>query len=82
MRVVSYRVGPFVGLRHQFFRARDILSRNRIMGIIGVDQRGDLRRHRNRIARRDLFEIGKVATGTSPCEASSIGSRKVVIGLK
>ena len=60
MRVVADRIGILVRLRHQFLGARNILPRDRIVGIIGVDQRGDVRRHRNRIARRDFFQIGKI----------------------
>ena len=32
-------------------------------GSSGVDQRGDVRRHRDRIARGDLFQIGKSRRG-------------------
>ncbi len=29
-------------------------------GIVGVDQGGDIRRHRHRVACRDLFQIGEI----------------------
>ena len=60
MRVIADRIGILARLRHQFLGARNELPRDRIVGIIGVDQRGDVRRHRHRIARRDLFQIGKI----------------------
>ena len=36
------------------------MPRDRIIGIIGVDQCGDVRRHRHRITRRDFFQTGKI----------------------
>ena len=48
---------------HQFLGARNELPRDRIVGIVGVDQGGDVRRHGNGIARRDLFQVGKICDG-------------------
>ena len=63
MRVITDRIGAFVRLRHQFLGAWNKLPRDRIVGIVGVDQRGHIRRHRYRVARRDLFQIGKILNG-------------------
>ena len=61
MRVIADRIGILARLGHQFLGARNELSRDRIVGIAGIDQGGDVRRHRHRIARRDLFKIGKIS---------------------
>ena len=60
MRVIADRIGVLARLRRQFLGARNELPRDRIVGIVGVDQRGDVGRDRDRIARRDLFQIGKL----------------------
>ena len=50
----------FARLDRKFVGRRNELPRDRIVGIVGIDQGRDIRRHRDRIARRDLFEIGKI----------------------
>ena len=59
MRIIADRIGVLAGLLDQFRGARNELPRDRIVGIVGIDQRGDVGRHRDRIARGDLFEIGE-----------------------
>ena len=66
MRVIADRIGVFAWRVHQFLRARDELPRDRIVGIVRVDQGGDIRRHRDRIARGDPFEIGKIGCRRKP----------------
>ena len=60
MRVIADRIGALARLRGQFLGARDELPRDRIVGIVGIDQRGDVRRDRDRIARRDPLQIGQL----------------------
>ena len=43
----------------QFGSIRNELPRDRIIGIIRIDQRGDIGRHRDGVARGDLLEIGE-----------------------
>ncbi len=50
----------------QFQRARNELTRDRIIRVLGVDQTGDRRRHRDRVTRRDPFEVGKVGRRREP----------------
>ncbi len=57
--VIADRIGIFAWPRQQFLGAWNELPRDRIVGIVGVNQCGDIGRHRDRIARRDLFQIGK-----------------------
>ena len=38
MRVIADRIGALVGLHDQFLGARNVLPRDRIKGIVGVDQ--------------------------------------------
>src|SRR5690242_9637015 len=59
---IADRVRRLVGLRPQFFGARYILPRNRIVRIIRVDERGNLWRHSDGVARRDLFEIAQIGS--------------------
>jgi hypothetical protein len=59
MAVIADRIGILAWLGDQFRGARNELTRDRIVGIAGVDQRGHVRRHRHRIAFRDLFQIGQ-----------------------
>ena len=47
-----------LGLLDELVGARDELPRDRVGWIGRVDQRDELRRHRDRIARRHLFELG------------------------
>ena len=61
MRVIADRVGAFAGLLLQFKGVRDELPRDRIVGVLAIDQRGDLRGHRNGVARGNPLEIGKVS---------------------
>ena len=63
MRVIADRIGALARLAHQFLRARNELPRDRIVGIIGIDQRGDIGRHRDGVARGDLFQIGERGRG-------------------
>ena len=66
MRVVADRIGVFAGRAHQFQRARNELPRDRIVGVFGVDQAGDIRRHGDRIARGDPFEVGEIGRLRQP----------------
>ena len=66
MGVVADRIGVFAGLLHQFQRIRNELPRDRIVGILGIDQGGDVRRHRDRVARGDPFEIGQIGRRRQP----------------
>ena len=59
MCVVADRIGALAWFTHQFQCAWNELPRDRVLGIVGVDQRGDVRRYRNRVARSDPFEIGE-----------------------
>ncbi len=59
MRVVADRIGILAALHHQLAGARDELPRDWIGGIAGVDQAGDIGRHRNGITRRDLLQLAK-----------------------
>ncbi len=63
---IADRIGALARLRRQFVRARNELPRDGIVGIAGVDQCGDVGRHRDRIARRDLFKRGEIG---SACKA-------------
>lgn len=56
--VVADRIGVLAGLLDELVGARDELPRDRVGWIGRVDQRDELRRHRDRIARRHLFELG------------------------
>ena len=60
MGVIADRIGILVSLSDQFLGARNELACDRIVGIPGVDQRGEVRRHRYRIACRDLFQIREI----------------------
>ena len=60
MRVIADRIGALVRLHDQFLGAWNELPRDRIVGIVGVDQGGDIRRHRHRVACRDLLQIGEI----------------------
>jgi hypothetical protein len=59
MRVIADRIGVLAGLLDQFGGIRDELPRDRIVGIVRIDQRGDIGCHRNRVARGDFLEIGE-----------------------
>src|SRR5439155_6724602 len=60
MHVVADRIGALAGPLHQLPGIRNELSRDRVVGIFRVDQRGNVRRYRHRIARGDGFESGKI----------------------
>ena len=62
MDVIADRIGALGGLRHQFVRAWHELPRDGIVGIAGVDERCDVRRHCDRIARGDLLERGEIGS--------------------
>jgi hypothetical protein len=66
MRMIANRIGVLARSSHQFLSAWNELPRDRIVGIIRIDQRGHLGRHRHRIARRDLFQIGKIGHSCKP----------------
>ena len=66
MRVVADRIGVLARCAHQFERARNELPRDRVVGVFGVDQLGDVRRHRDGVARGDPFEIGKIGRLRQP----------------
>jgi len=61
MRMVADGIRIFVFSDRQFRRRRNELPRDRIVGVIGVDQCGDIRRYRDRIARANLLQIGKIS---------------------
>ena len=73
MRVVPDRIGALAGLRRQFIRVRDILPRDRIVGIGGIDQRSHLRRDRDRVTR----EL-RAATAETRVSALLIGALPVI----
>ena len=66
MRVVADRVGVLARRAHQFLNARNELTRDRIIRVFGIDQAGDGRRYRNRVARSDPFEVGKISHRREP----------------
>ena len=59
MRIIADRIGVLPGLLDQFGSIRDELPRDRIIGIIRIDQRGDIGRHRDGVAGGDFLEIGE-----------------------
>jgi hypothetical protein len=63
MVVIADRIRILAWLSDQFLGARNELTRNRIVGIPGIDQRGHVSGHRYRIAGRDLFQIGEINAG-------------------
>jgi hypothetical protein len=63
MCIIADRIGALTGFTHQFQRARNELARNWVVGIFGVDQRGDVGRHRDGVARGNPFEIGECVRG-------------------
>ena len=63
MRVIADWIGILAGLRHQFLGTWNELSRDRIAGVTGFDQRRNIRGHGHRITRSNLFQIGKIGCG-------------------
>ena len=59
MRVIADWIGILAWDAHQLLNGWDELSRDRIIRIARVDQRSNVRRHRDRIARSDLFQLRK-----------------------
>src|SRR4029078_1150826 len=63
MRVIANGIGSLAWTAHQLLSAGDELSPDRIVRIACVDQRGNVRRHRDRIPRSDLFQLRKRTLG-------------------
>ena len=61
LQIVADRIGALGGIDDQFAAVGDELARDRVGGIGGVDQRGERRRHRDRVARADRGELGRAA---------------------
>ena len=59
MGVVADRIGTFASAGHQLTGCRDELPRDRVVGIVGVDQTGNIGRHSYRVAACDLLQIAK-----------------------
>ena len=53
VRVIADGIGEFHLLRDQFARVGQELPRDGVVRVGGVDQRRDLRRHRDAVTRRD-----------------------------
>ena len=73
MCVVADWIGALAWCSHQLLRARNELPRDGIGGIIGIDQRGNVGRHRNRIARGDLLQHGKIVRTRKSARHQLIG---------
>ena len=61
MDVVADRIGAFLRRDRRFAKIGDKLSRNRILRIVAVDQRHDLRRNGDAVALRHLIETVDLA---------------------
>ena len=70
VRVIADGIGEFHSFRDQFARIGQKLPRDGIVRVGGVDQRRDMRRHRDAVTRRDR------AQGVGGREQS--GAREVV----
>ena len=66
MGAIADRIGVLARLAGQLLGRGNELPRDRIGGIAGVDQRGDLRRHRDRIAGGDLLQQGEFGGPRQP----------------
>ena len=66
MGVIADRIGVFAGLCTSSSTFRNELPRDRVVGILGIDQRGDVGRHRDRVARGDALEIGQIGARREP----------------
>jgi len=70
--VIADRIGIFARPTHQFLGAWNELPGDRIVGIVAVDQRGDVSVTAP-IARGDLFQIGQVGRRRKPVRDQSGG---------
>jgi hypothetical protein len=59
MRLIADWIGAFARLLNQFVGARNELPGDGIILIVGVDQRGNIGSHRNRVAGCDPFKVAK-----------------------
>ena len=66
MRIVADRIGAFAWLCDQLGGRRNELPRDGVVRIIGIDQPGNVWRHRDRIARSDPLEIGEIDRAREP----------------
>ena len=62
MRIIADRVRVLARRGNQLHCTRDELLRDGIGGIARLNQRGDLRRHRDGITRRDLFQVRQIGS--------------------
>jgi hypothetical protein len=58
--MIADRIGVLAGLARELRRCRNELSRDRIVRVVDIDQGGDVRRDRNRVACRDLLQVGEI----------------------
>ena len=63
MHVIADRIGALAFAAHQLQGVRNELPRDRVVGIVGVDQRRDVRRDGHRITRGNFFQIGQISGG-------------------
>jgi hypothetical protein len=57
MAVIADRISAFAWLCREFVNAGNVLPRDRIVGIIDIDQSGHRRRHRDGVTRRHFFQF-------------------------